>query len=771
MDIEMDPREATPSMEQHAPEVATPEQRVYETTPKIASTIKENAREATVTPARVLRLGSEESEVKWTGWDWGSQVTEELAFSFFGRSYVMMLLLSSLCFTILLALRLGSSVAIKVFVPEDPHLWGTLAMLLSLASLLIFFSSVINMVLQLTRSWYRLTRDTVHVFYLPNASYDQEAIRTRNRYLAVLYMAVLVIPVLAGFGVSLQDTALSFIGVTSFYSFAAFNCIVACVWMFMWWKSVKSKYATWQKGVLTKKQCNEEDEDDQVPWESKLFSNPLVMAEFGLDVLSARMHGVLMLVCVVWVLLMVVMMSLSIGSILWVVVVLAIIVSGLLLSFMAGKPSKRASKIAKHQRYLTYVTGFAWLLFILLGLIGSMMHGSLIVANLLLLAATQLQTLRRHDLHAFDEWVLPDCDEDEVAYTRCLNIIPCSGVLRSFVPSSCLPKKLKKAKARREAVDNVVVSHHCEAIEYKYNTTHRVLTADLKISFALILALIVLMCSVLPYGDELKGSLTREVVSANSSTVQNAEQQFPVCGMTWGGVSMSELAMLVLLTEHAEPGVLEEDLRVSQLFELKAIDNSSRDATITHFNAMGRDVDVIVVSSTGGDTAQRWAMDLDLWGDAVLAKVLTLLNPFMGAWSEEHMKDFVSFTADITGLFRSRAIPTNVIKYIEGAKLASNTVVVSHGATAGKLLLVAHDIPHLVVTFGSPGSTYTGNSAPVSSTHIVPENSLLSLLDKHAGYVQHLPCTGTLSDCQSLSRTVCSLIASCGLADLKLSVC
>ena len=494
---------------------------------------------------------SVDNSQRWSVSEWASQVSEDIGFSLISRSFILFLLVSSLLFTTLLTLRLMISVSTRVFLPGSPEMFGTISMLLSLVLISSFAATVIDLIVRLIVSWTSMTKDTVHVFYLPNKNYSpRKSIRMRNAYLGLLLIFAFVGPLIASIASSIiEGSLLVFIGTFSFYSFVSFNCVIAVVWLFMWGVSIQNKFRYWKIGKHMRREWKESnkgksrreiddvgDEYDNertspttnvgVAWFRRVAANPIVMSEFGLDLLTVRLYSAFSFSLTIWIFLMVVIYNMTIDKLHWVFILTAVLIGSFFLLLSKAKPSSRSSKTAKNQYVVSHVMLFCWAAFIIFGVIASALRfgTGTAVANMMLCVLTQGLLVRRHSLHITNDFIIPYNDDIDNP-TKCIPaVVPCSSVFGFFFPkNSCAPIQ-KPSRILDRELGLYTSDQHCIATEKHLNKTHRVLTANSVVSSGIWISFVVLSAVLSSYGSWFHEEHTTNI--SGSPSIQQATGMF-----------------------------------------------------------------------------------------------------------------------------------------------------------------------------------------------------------------------------------------------------
>eukprot|EP01064_Diplonema_japonicum_P009787 TRINITY_DN1723_c0_g1_i1.p1 TRINITY_DN1723_c0_g1~~TRINITY_DN1723_c0_g1_i1.p1 ORF type:complete len:1196 (+),score=384.64 TRINITY_DN1723_c0_g1_i1:39-3626(+) len=201
------------------------------------------------------------------------------------------------------------------------------------------------------------------------------------------------------------------------------------------------------------KSDSEKEQKPRVPWHRRKLANPLVMAEFGVDLFSIQAYVLHCIMGVIWL----VVVSFPIGTadgapVEWLAITAVALIGGLFMLRM-GPSKKKAKKVANRQRHATLVMMTVWSLFMLVGVIAAF-AASMTWAGLLLfvmLLMTQLLTVRRHDMHVREEgepgaMFLPYTNHEKKENKRWIRwgrpamwipLIPCGDVFRVCFKRGC----------------------------------------------------------------------------------------------------------------------------------------------------------------------------------------------------------------------------------------------------------------------------------------------------------------------------------------------
>eukprot|EP01060_Flectonema_neradi_P037635 TRINITY_DN7634_c0_g1_i1.p1 TRINITY_DN7634_c0_g1~~TRINITY_DN7634_c0_g1_i1.p1 ORF type:complete len:828 (+),score=146.85 TRINITY_DN7634_c0_g1_i1:45-2528(+) len=740
--------------------------------------------------------------LRWSVSEWASQVSEDIGFSLISRSFILFLLVSSLLFTTLLTLRLMTSTATRVFLPGDPGMYGTTSMLLSLVLISSFSSTVIDLQVRLIVSWTSMTKETVHLFYLPNRYYKpRRAIKLRNAYLGLLMITTVVGPFFAAIFKSVSEgSALAFIGSFSFYSFVTFNCILSLIWIYMWGLSIQNKYRYWRLGrnmrrewkkLNTGKDRKEVDDDycddisnsggekkkvaDQsVAWQRRVLSNPIVMTEFGLDLLTVRLLSAFTFTLTIWLVVMTVIFDMTMDKLHWVFIIAAILMGALILLMSKAKPSSRSLKTSKNQYFTSHVMLLCWVLFMAVGIIASALRFGTgpTMANIILCVLTQGLLVRRHTLHLTGDFIIPHT-EDIDNPTKCVPaVVPCSSVFGFFFPkNSCAPLKKSSRMVERE-LGLYTSDQHCLATEKHLNKTHRVLTANAVISSGLWIAFVILSAIITSYGSWFHEEHTSSV-SGTPTAQAVSGTKYAACDMSFEGIPASDTAVMTLLAKHKNDDKLHADVLEifgGQYTSTRLIFEEEQLAGV----AFTDNVTTVVVADRKSE-ARQWAADFDIFGDTILLNGFSALSPLTPAWSHSTQKQVVSFLRKLSSSFGS-ARPFKIDslqKYISSEEAEGRKVVLSGHGVAGSVLITDFSDNRPVITFGAPGTAITFDMKEASHVNIQPVGSALSFFDKDVGYLQEIDCPdASMSTCQTLTSITCEFLRNCGSPLLaKLSVC
>ena len=725
-----------------------------------------------VAHSRSPSRGRDDHGMKWGVSAWGLQIAEEIAFSVWVRAYVAVLLMSVLCFTVLLWARLTYTLTLRMLLPGADEFWTVVSSLHAAALLVTVASAVLDCNMKLLTHWLGMTRDTVHLFYLPNANFTARAIRMRNAQLAALLCATLLAPLLTAVVLcATANGAFSFVGVFAFAAFVAMCLIVAGVFVFMWCVALRNKRRAWKEGTAMRKEHETDVPEDEVtPWKLRLSANPLVMAEFGLDFLTVRTYTAHVAMGSLWVLFAVLTLGGDVSDVKWVALVCILLGGALFLAYTAAKPAKQATRIARRQRITTVAALSCWTLFTLFGILGSAFSGDaqMLLLTLALIALSQGQLLRRHDLHVTDSMIVPEQDGNEdVQYTRYLNLLPCLDALRQCHPkSSCISKKSRRAMERLAQETSVILDHHCGALEAKLNMTQRVLTADAKAATALWFVYMVVFCIVCSLSTTFSEDIetTQATGAADNSTSVGS---YAACTMQWGSLATPDLALLTFIAQNDAENVA-KDLHTLYGESWTVLSTHETDALrpddLPRVTFLNKDENMsVVVAKASEEHARRWAYDLDIWGDSVLAKLLDATIPFASSWRAEDRRGLVDVSSALSRFAgNDRHVAGASLKLHVAALLANgtNVVVTGHGTPAGHAVMA--DLPVQVVAFGAPGTFYTATAKQSAHINVAMENALFSLLDNEAGFLQEVHCDAGLFECQRLRKLTCAFLSGCG---------
>ena len=738
----------------------------------------------------------------WTWRQYWSRLAEDVAFSTPFRAYVGLLLAGELVFVAVLAVRLAFAATVQVFASaaggggDAAKEFGTaLGSLHALVCVACVAATVVDLLLRLLRSWAAMSRDSVHVFFLPNPFHtgpaaSTDAVDLRNALLGGLLLVTGVAPLAAGCAAAAADGAPAFVGGFAFAAFAATGVGVAALWAWMWVRSLRCKSQVVAEG----RACRAEHTSTEMPaersvaWMRRVAANPLVMAEFGVDMLSVRahcVHAALGCLCAL-------VLSLSLGGSLsdakWVAVAATVALGAMMLAASKARPSRHASKIAKRQRGLTFLSAALWTAFAAAGLAGAAASGSagLAAANAVLLVLTQLHTVRRHDLHATGSYHLPRFDDEErSSATQCLPLLPCGDLMRLFLPKNpCFKRRSKRARQQREHDTSVLAAHHCAATEQRLDGTQRVLTADAKIltGFWAVFFATALVAATIGsrLDDELSGATVvgrsggagnATAVDAAAAAAAAATTACAACDLEWSGVGARDVAVLTLLATHATDAALEADVAAyfgagRWTVEPAAAAGSRPDALAWRtFAHTSRNVSVVVAQASG--SARGWVRSVDSWGDAALLRVLEATVPLVGAWSRRHKQALVSAVGTIAGALgtdRAGGAAASLALRSHVAGRSGEVLVGGHGMAGGHV--VAAGLPATAtVVLAAPGTFYAARGHERQGRHVnvVPKGGLLATLDEETGLGQETECDGgSVYECQTAARAVCDLLRSCG---------
>eukprot|EP01063_Lacrimia_lanifica_P018783 TRINITY_DN25728_c0_g1_i1.p1 TRINITY_DN25728_c0_g1~~TRINITY_DN25728_c0_g1_i1.p1 ORF type:complete len:861 (+),score=281.12 TRINITY_DN25728_c0_g1_i1:64-2646(+) len=750
---------------------------------------------AAVTPRRTAetqgkmrtpcRLGSEAQSVlqeghgtSLAGGSWLSRMAEDVAFTASYRVYALFLLLSNLLFVVLLGVRLLASVWVHTFIAREVAVWEVASGLLSFALLLTFFSSVVDLDVRLIRSWAKLTRETVHVFYLPNADYTRQAIHTRNLYLAVLLVATVAVPFVAAVvHCCLDGSAFPFVGVFAFYGFGATNFVVACVYLYMSWMSVVHKRRVWKDAAAQRDELAECDDEDDVAWQKRVIANPLAMAEFGCDLLTVRSLALQVCALTIWAMVMVSVFDVMPDGQLWMIFVVAILLGSVSLALSLAKPGSKATNTARRQRRVAILCMIVAAALCVLGVIGALVlrRYATLAAHLVLLALTQGLAARRHDLHVNDEMVLAEDDEedDDLPVTRWLAVLPCQGLLQACLPKHpCFGSTSRKEKARREQELSMVAEHHCAALEEKLDGTQRVLTADAKISVSFLIATAVVMFVGAHFGGQVNDVFP--AAGANITVIETPPSvpPYPACALTWHGVPSVDLALLTYVAKRTllSQEVLTKDTTdlLGAAWNVTHVEDRADDHAASWVHYKHTASGTSVVAAARGESPKAWAHDADVWGDDALLAVFAATNPFVGVWEPAHKEGFVRTLAGIAAAFGTDPgrYTEPLAAYLAPMREGGRVVLTGHAMPGGYVLQKDLGVP--TVAFGAPG-TARADSTQEGQANIAADGALLSLLEGFGGFAQRVGCGKGATGCQEMKAVVCELLIACRGA--KLDVC
>ncbi|KAJ9441708.1 hypothetical protein DIPPA_34328, partial [Diplonema papillatum] len=191
------------------------------------------------------------------------------------------------------------------------------------------------------------------------------------------------------------------------------------------------------------------NQPEAVRWHRRRRANPLVMAEFGLDILSTQAYVLHAIVGIVWVLVLMYPAGSSISSFEWVVIIMVTIIAGLLL--LTQKVSKKsAKKVANRQRRASYIV-VVFVVFMLFAVVAAAATVSSVAPVLfVMMLMTQFMMVRRHDLHVRDDGegrvFLPYTNDEKTERRRRLRLgnapmfiplIPCGSIWQTCCTEGC----------------------------------------------------------------------------------------------------------------------------------------------------------------------------------------------------------------------------------------------------------------------------------------------------------------------------------------------
>ncbi|KAJ9468831.1 hypothetical protein DIPPA_20486 [Diplonema papillatum] len=738
---------------------------------------------------------SPDTEGSWRSWV--SACVEEAAFSFFFKALTGYLFLLHLLFAFALFARLSFAIATRAAVQEENSLWAGLALSLSLSLLLALFTSALDLNVRLIKTWLRSDRAAVHVLYLPNRCFGEKALASRNRQLGLLIVWLLIGPLVTAIVRCVVRAELGwadFAGVFLFHAFAASGLLLASVWTLFWAGSWARKAEAWRKS------CGGSAEGPA--WALHRLCNPICMAEFGIDLVAVRglcVHVVLVVVCAAVVVLLAVKVSIGLVPAAASAILVTMAFAG---ATTATKVSRSDERTASKQQTVSYFVPTVMVVYALSGLIASLavVGTRLFAANVLLLAACQFFSLRRHNLHVSDQYDLPESAADEDCLTRWPPLVPFPSLFRIVLPSHPLVTAPRQRLATKKArqLEATATNEHTPETERSHATRFRVLSADSRLTTALILCLGVLLAFGSVVGEGYNERFTSPVVAAPAFApilaqngtgglfdVPGAGQRLPVdyaaCAMRHHGVPTYQLALLVALAQHGSWADLKNDLRLlfggafavdeeTPGFEWSPFAEQRAWVSFTH-NASGS----AIVVPRGESSPVAWLRDVDPMGSTLAFQIFRTMTPLTSLWSAADQSSVISFIDTLTRFFGHSADSSldDIMAFIHAKRTASNVIVAGHGLPMTHLQQKDELRDVSLVAFSSAGSALTaprGYQSP--HTHIVPKHSLLSLFDSYDGFVQTIDCpSNSLTQCQKASTVACELAKACTGSSSALTLC
>eukprot|EP00756_Hemistasia_phaeocysticola_P003982 Hpha_TRINITY_DN12565_c0_g1::TRINITY_DN12565_c0_g1_i1::g.51153::m.51153 len=328
------------------------------------------------------------------------------------------------------------------------------------------------------------------------------------------------------------------------------------------------------------------------------------------------------------------------------------------------------------------------------------------------------------------------------------------------------------------------------AREYHLDWTDRVLTANIKISAWYFFIFAVLVAVSFAYRDIQEGLTT---TIADNSSLNEPHQGFgayAVCDMRWSDAldfNVVDFALLSALSYHDRVNDFDEDLEVwfggrlvrswpplpksydekSPEWDKKFASGAKVPVEFWDVEAQLWDTHIIVIR--GDSSGAAWLRDVDIWSDAALYQILASLNPFWALWDHGKQVEFVSFLGFPKKMMIVEDFHVDIETHIRSLT-DKKVVLTGHGTAGGHARLLAQKLGLPVVSFASPGTRWSSKRLDIPSelavddVTIIPQRSLLSMVDRHAGFTQETHCHSGLSgsDCTRMESILCDLLRACG---------
>eukprot|EP00467_Chlorarachnion_reptans_P002467 CAMPEP_0114488310 /NCGR_PEP_ID=MMETSP0109-20121206/1254_1 /TAXON_ID=29199 /ORGANISM="Chlorarachnion reptans, Strain CCCM449" /LENGTH=308 /DNA_ID=CAMNT_0001664679 /DNA_START=761 /DNA_END=1690 /DNA_ORIENTATION=+ len=273
-----------------------------------------------------------------------------------------------------------------------------------------------------------------------------------------------------------------------------------------------------------------------------------------------------------------------------------------------------------------------------------------------------------------------------------------------------------------------------------------------------------------------------------ATDLKYSHMRYPVCDKKWHGLDVLDMGFLAELAYHenmTDSRVLEAKLRAYFPSHSKFTWGSvEAQHNPRHFSIRIQHEDfseachVISVSGTNG--LRDVYEDVAIWNEAGVLRLISMLIPIEWWWHSNVVASLVSAASWL--FFQPRYVDEMIqsVQYLrnffEDKRGISEPVIFTGHSLGGGIaaILGARTPRSQSVGFASPGASYQSakfgfelRDLRRTSTTVLADRDIVSMIDAHAGSVQAVQCDASkFWECHDFSRLLCELQSSCKKIDV-----
>ena len=274
--------------------------------------------------------------------------------------------------------------------------------------------------------------------------------------------------------------------------------------------------------------------------------------------------------------------------------------------------------------------------------------------------------------------------------------------------------------------------------------------------------------------DDFYWSQVNYKVPNNETTLK-----FDICSNKWFGYTIVDYALLSALAYEIDP-FFSHDLKTwfPECANGGCVVVRRENATIDFFDLYIPEKNLSIISVRGTTIPRDVVQDVDVWKEAGLLQLATILGPF-AVWPRSLLVDLVYYVAQIEQLTMVQSSNTTIDQsryyyevledYVIETKKQRNVILTGHSLGGGLSKIVGSRNGVDAVTFSGPGVMLsrkkfdlTEESINRHCVSVKPAIDLVPQIDIDGGLVQHIDCHGTIVTCHAIVHTTRKLIGSCG---------